>query len=154
MCEIYTDSQPTVLSLQFKPTVEELEVISLLNKAVTKKLKCIYFINVHDDLDDEEEPDACNNNFVEDPKISELALQYGNACNSFLRSAACSYQAQILQRDCTTGDELIATSNTIPPTTSQTSATSDQPTSVPTDCDNEGHNPAAHTRPTHGPWRG
>ena len=136
--------------MQFKPTVEELEVISLLNKAVTKKLKCNYFINVHDDLDDEEEPDTCDNNFVEDSKISKLAQKYGNACNRFLRSAACSYQALILQRDCTTGDELIATSNTIPPTTSQTSATSDQPTSVPTDCDTEGHNPG----PTHGPWHG
>ena len=154
-------------------------MISLLNQAVTKALKCEYFFDVYDELDALEEKvefqesvcketfledssmsevkvefhsSVCNDTFVEDPTVSNLARQYGNACNRFLRSAACSYQAVILNRDCTTGETIDTSglSNTLPitltsatmantteptsATTKATKITSDQPTSAPTDC--------------------
>ena len=108
-----------------------MKVISLLNQAVSNALECTYFFDVYDELDALEEkvdfqPSVCEDTFVEDASLSELARQYGNACNSFLRSAACSYQAVILHQDCTTG-ELIATSDEPEPTTKQPPATTDSP---------------------------
>ena len=82
-----------------------------LNQAITKALECKYFFDVYDELDALEknvtyQPSVCKNSFVEDPSVSRLALRYGNACNVFLRSAACSYQAVILHRDCITGEPI------------------------------------------------
>ena len=86
-------------------------MISQLNRAVTKALECTYFFDVYDELDAEEEkvpfqPSVCKDTFVEDSAISDLARQYGNACNRFLRSAACTYQAVILHQDCNTGEPI------------------------------------------------
>lgn len=35
--------------------------------------------------------------------VAEYALKYGNACNSVLRVAACTYQERVMKRDCETG---------------------------------------------------
>ena len=43
---------------------------------------------------------------VRNPELDEKALKYGNACNGVLRAAACSYQEQLLRRDCITGKRL------------------------------------------------
>ena len=152
-------------------------MIKLLNRAVTKALKCEYFFDVYDELDAYEEKvefqesvcedtfledssisevkvefhsSVCTPTFVEDPSVSNLARQYGNACNRFLRSAACSYQAVILHKDCTTGEPINTSglSNTLPtkiqtstsatvanttePTSATTKATNDSPTAIPT----------------------
>ena len=82
------------MSLQSKPTSDELKVISLLNQAVTKALKCTCIFDVFDEQD------------AEEMEETRLAQQYGNACNTFLRSAACAYQAVILHQDCTTGEPI------------------------------------------------
>ena len=121
-------------------------MISLLNRAVTKALECAYFFDVYDELDAEEEKvnfqaSVCKDTFVEDPAISDLARRFGNACNSFLRSAACSYQAVILHQNCTTGEPI--ESSDVPATPPIT-----RPTLVPIDCGTD------RTRPLHGPWRG
>ena len=96
--------------LQSRPTKDEMKIISQLNRAVAEALECIWFFDVFDELDAEEgidfRPNVCKSNFVEDPCLSKLAQQFGNACNIFLRSAACSYQAVILHQDCTTGEPL------------------------------------------------
>ena len=101
-------------------------MISLLNQAVFEYHNCTCFIDVYcDEPDDDEEnvTHVCNNICEEDYSVSRLALEYGNACNVFLRSAACSYQAVILKLNCTTG-EPIRPSNLSPcasqPTTNQT----------------------------------
>ena len=43
---------------------------------------------------------------VDQPQLNQLALKYGNACNGVLRAAACSYQEQVMRRDCLTGKRL------------------------------------------------
>ena len=120
------------MSFQSKPTRDEMKVIAQLNQAVAQALECVCFFDVFDELDVEEginfQPSVCKSTFVENPCLSKLARQFGNACNSFLRSAACSYQAVILHQDCTTG-EPIETGDflvTLPIT---------RPKLVPTDCD-------------------
>lgn len=35
--------------------------------------------------------------------LDEAAIEYGNACNGALRSAACFYQSIIMHRNCSTG---------------------------------------------------
>ena len=112
-----------------------MKVISLLNQAVTKALECTYFFDVFDELDADEEKvnfqaSVCKNTFVEDPAVSDQARQYGNACNSFLRSAACSYQAVVLHQDCTTGEPIEA--SYVPATQPEQiiSATNHSPTTV------------------------
>ena len=39
------------------------------------------------------------------PFLDELAMQFGNACNGALRSAACHYQDLVLQRSCLPEDQ-------------------------------------------------
>ena len=108
-------------------------MIVQLAHALSSALECTDFFDVYDEEDAEEEgrkftPSVCENHFVEgtilcasmvcmslqsaflstDKNLSRQALKYGKACNDFLKNYACFYQAVILQRNCTTGEQIVA----------------------------------------------
>jgi hypothetical protein len=88
-----------------RPTPEETEIIARLRLAVSQFLECDYFFDVYDEIDAKEEgvefqPSVCETHFKRNLRLDNLARRYGNACNVFLRGAACTYLAAILKEDC------------------------------------------------------
>ena len=151
-------------------------MIVQLAHAVSSALECTDFFDVYDEKDAEEEgrkftPSVCKKRFVEgiilcasmvcmslqsaflstDKKLSKLARKYGKACNGFLKFYACSYQAVILQQDCTTGEQIVATTDgTQPPTdsTRQSVATIQSTTPPISDATTYGSQPPTDGSPT------